>query len=210
MTNQIFHILFFLTILVFANPNILFTQDDLTTEWKLAKEKHDIKIYTRKVEGYKMKEFKAVTTIEATPERLQGVFRDVDNYPKWMPDLNQSKVIKSESEYDFYVYTESHIPWPYSNRDAITRTVLFWEGDTLYERLYGYPDLIAEENGLVRVPVSEGLWTFKPNSSGGSDIIYQYQGDPGGNIPGWIINLFIVDGPYKTLTGLKEYLQKDQ
>ena len=55
------------------------------------------------------------------------------------------------------------------------------------------------------MPYSNGLWIFNPVSKGVTEIIYQYQGDPGGSIPGWVANLFIVDGPYKTLIGMSEF-----
>ncbi len=34
-------------------------------------------------------------------------------------------------------------------------------------------------------------------------VIYQFHGDPGGDVPAWLANSFVVSHPYKTLQNLK-------
>jgi hypothetical protein len=51
---------------------------------------------------------------------------------------------------------------------------------------------------------ANGSWEFVKLSNGEIKVTYQFLADPGFNAPNWIIYLFIVDGPFKTLTNLKK------
>jgi hypothetical protein len=56
----------------------------------------------------------------------------------------------------------------------------------------------------LRIEISQGSWIFKKIDDNRVEVIHQFMSDPGGNIPKWIVNMFIVSGPYKTLENLKE------
>jgi hypothetical protein len=43
-------------------------------------------------------------------------------------------------------------------------------------------------------------------SGGNIKVQFQYFADPGGKIPAWLINTFVVKNPYKTLTNLRRLL----
>ena len=65
------------------------------------------------------------------------------------------------------------------------------------------PNNLAEKKDVVRIRNAEGKWIFEDLKNGHIRVTYQFYGDPEGNIPSWIINLFIVDGPYDTLINLR-------
>ena len=70
------------------------------------------------------------------------------------------------------------------------------------------PNYIPDKSGIVRIEEAKGIWKFTQKENGETKVLYQFLGDPGGNIPSWIINIFIVDGPYKTLMNLKQFVKK--
>lgn len=196
-------VLFVVFILLVSIPVLVAQQtDDL--QWKLSKDQDGIKVYTRKVKGYKLKEFKAITTVNASPETLLAVIREVDKYPEWISHIEDAYAVEKVSNDEVYVYTETKLPWPFSNRDIVTHSKLYWEGDTAFVKMTGVSDFIPKNKGVVRIPFSYGTWTYKPIRDGLTEILYQFQGDPGGNIPGWLANMFIIDGPFKTIVRLKE------
>ncbi len=195
----------FITVIFLFTVNFLPAQVDSVDSWKLEKDRNGVKVFTRKTNGFKLKEFKAITKVEATPEILLNIIREAEKYPDWMAHLSRSHIVKKISDNELYIYSESDLPWPFSNRDIVTQSLLYWEGNTAFVRMTGISDFIPDNKGIVRMPYSNGLWIFNPVSKGVTEIIYQYQGDPGGSIPGWVANLFIVDGPYKTLIGMSEF-----
>lgn len=193
-------------ILVFLLP--LSGQEATGEGWKLAKNKNDIEVYTRAPEGSKFKEYKAITTISASPEELLAVLLDVDGYTQWMTNVKETYLLEKVSEEEFYVYTEVKVPWPFDNRDDITKSIV--TEDTVNG---GYiihitfePDYLPEKKGLVRMRIGHGEWVFNPVGNGKSRVEHRFVADPAGHMPAWVVNMFIVDGPHKTMLGLKSVL----
>ena len=70
-------------------------------------------------------------------------------------------------------------------------------------RRKGVPDFIPEKQGVVRVPLIDGLWTLEPVENNYIIVTYQLVSDPGGNIPFFLANYFVIDVPFETLLKLR-------
>ncbi|MCH7534986.1 MAG: hypothetical protein IH948_04465, partial [Bacteroidetes bacterium] len=66
------------------------------------------------------------------------------------------------------------------------------------------PDFIKETEDFVRIRDARGKWQFIQKDGEKIEVIFQFYGDPAGSLPIWLINMFIVDGPYNTLVNLRE------
>ncbi|NOX84478.1 MAG: START domain-containing protein [Chlorobi bacterium] len=179
--------------------------------WKLAKVKDGIKVYTRIPEGVRLKEYKAETIVEATPERVLEVLTDADRYSEWMSGIKETKRLKKEGDSAFYIYALLSLPWPFDDRDEVSRSVVMKDtipgGYFMPIRLVS--GLVPEKKGIVRMTNGKGYWLIEPLPDGKTRIIHQFIGDPGGNIPAWIVNIFLVDSPYKSFLGLRQELMKE-
>lgn len=199
----------FLILFLVSIAKLNSAQQSETESWKLAKDKDDILIYTKQINGMKIKEFKAYTTINTTVDNLLAVLQDVDNYDKWTVNVKNSALLKKISDDETYIYSEANIPWPFSKRDIINHINIYWSQtrDTATLVIDGVPDYLPEKKGIIRIPISKGAWHIHQVAEENVAIEYSYAADPGGSIPAWIVNLFIVDGPYKTLLRLKTYIE---
>ena len=200
-----------------SDNNRLFIKNKVSSylqsgKWKLEKNQNNIKVYTRKTEDSKIKEFKAITTINTSVSTLINVLNDVEAYPEWIQDVKYTKTLKQITSNERYDYYEISVPWPLDNRDIIVHYKIEQDAQTniVKAKITGKPDYIPKKSGVVRIEKAKGIWQFTPKENGKVQILYQFLGDPAGNIPAWIINLFIVDGPYKTLTNLKEFVKKEK
>ncbi len=187
-----------------------FCQADTVNGWKLSKDKNGIQVFTRNIEGTKFKEYKTLCEIDVTPEDLVAILVDVESYTKWMAYVKVAEILKTEGEDRFYVYSEVGVPWPFNNRDEITLSVVKRQEESpeLTIEITIIPGYIPEKKGIVRMPSGSGLWVFTPMENGKTKIYHQFGGDPGGNIPAWIVDMFLVDGPYKTMLALQEQAAK--
>lgn len=176
--------------------------------WKLEKDKDGIKVYTRHVEGYQIKEFKAVSIIEAKMEDILTLVLDAEHYAEWMSNTTSAKTIKTEENGDFLVYYQLSLPWPMQDRDAISQNQIISGTDSTVIRTVLLPDYLPADSKLVRMKVANGGWVFKPLADNRCHLTYQFVADPSTKVPGWIANLFVVESPYKTIFNLKERLEK--
>ena len=181
---------------------LTFTGIAATGSWKLEKNSKNIKVYTRSVEGQPIKEFKATTTIKADHLAIKKIILNVQAYTNWYPDVVESKLIKRKSANEIIAYTKLDVPWPASDRDlvsSLTSSSTSTSSKIVMKSAAGY---VKEKSGLVRIPYSKGYWKLT-TTNGVTKVHFQYIANPGGNLPDWIINMFIVDSPFQTMINLK-------
>jgi ribosome-associated toxin RatA of RatAB toxin-antitoxin module len=203
MNNIIGGIIFIASI--FTPVNFIRIQEN---GWELRKNKNGIKVYTRKIKNSNLVEFKAITTLNTSLQKAIKIIDDVASYPEWMANLQQSKTIKKISDTERYDYYEIIVPWPFENRDMLVSVKsLFPQNNIIHLELINHPEYIPVQQNKVRIEKAKGSWNILSIDERTTKITYQLYSDPGGNIPAWIINLLIVDGPYETLMNLKELVK---
>jgi hypothetical protein len=176
------------------------------SEWKLKKEKEGIEIYTRSIKGSSFDEFRGITTIEnSSLEEVLAVILDVKNYESLFPDCMNPKVLKQDGKYYDIHHIQVKAPWPVKNRDTVyeQKAVVDENGKHAMISLKPLPDFIIEDKDFVRIREGSGFWELKEDESKNVKVIYQFHGEPGGDIPAWLANSFVVSQPFQTLKNLK-------
>lgn len=186
-----------------------FTNNVKSTDWLLRKDKEGIKIFTREASNTNIKEVKTVLMINASVSKITAAIVDVENYSKWMENIMNPKILEKVNENDYYLYYEVEAPWPTDNRDIVNHTVITYDQTnnlTLVTSVTA-PDYIEEKENTVRITLSEGSWELKELSENKVEITHRLLVSPGGSIPDWIINMFIVNHPYEMHLNLRKMLE---
>ena len=174
-------------------------------DWLLKKENEDITVYTRSVENTNIKEFKASTTLSSSSETIFKIILDVENYPKWIEDVEYAeKIYHRDSQIGMYYQLK--LPWPINDRDItlISKYEKLEDNSTHFK--LGYNSELKEvDEDFIRITKIDGEWLIKPIDQETCEVTYRFLADPEGFLPAWVINLFIVDGPFKTMQNLEEY-----
>jgi len=179
--------------------------------WDLKKDKAGIEIYTRTVQGSSFNEFRGVTTIRnSSLNAVLDVILDVKNYANLFPDCLNPRILKQEGKWYDIHYIQTEGPFPVKDRDSVfeQKTVVDKEGKHAVVTLIPLPDYIAENKDMVRIQKGSGFWELEEGQNGDVRVIYQFHGDPGGEIPAWLANTFVVSHPYKVLTNLTNRVKK--
>ena len=177
-------------------------------DWKVAKDEGGINISLSEVAGSKYKAYRGVTTIKASVAKLRGLQEDVVGACTWIHECKSQKLLKYDGA-KTWTYTQFNTPWPVTPRDSVLLVTSEQGADgTLTRTLKGEPTYIPEENGFVRVAQVEGFWKFVPKGADQTEVTYQVHTEPGGSVPSWLANKFVVDAPFNTLKALKEKAEK--
>ena len=190
----------FLTIVLFFSPAL----EEFTWEKRL--EKDDIIIYTRHVKESNFKEFLAEATMKGSIDEFVDIFTDIENYPSWMPDCKSVEIVDIPTPNNITYHMKLKVPFPFANRDIIQQLILNRKGDILEIDIINQPTKIKENKKYVRMQQAKGKWLIKEISSEEISIKFQYFANPGGDIPAWLVNSFIVKNPHITLLNIKEML----
>jgi len=173
-------------------------------DWKVAKDEDGIKVSLSDVSGSQYKAYRGVTTIKASVAKLRSLQEDVAGACAWVHECKSQKVLKHEGD-KTWTYTQFNTPWPVTPRDSVLQiTTVEGTDGSLTRNLLGQPTYIPEEKGFVRVTQVEGFWKLVPKGPNETEVTYQVHTEPGGSVPSWLANKFVVDAPFNTLKALRE------
>lgn len=201
-----------LTLFFLLLPAIALALSPAGGDWQPAMDRDGIQVYTRAVSGSPIAESLSVVTITARLEAVAALVLAADQYHLWIDSIDESRVLEQISPRESYNYTLSKAPWPISDRDAVVRARAQQDSITGVVTLasQGVPDLIPEKKGLVRVRKVDSTWTLTPLSPDRVEVRYRVHSDPGGALPGWLINTVVTDQPFNTLRNLRRELQRSE
>src|SRR6188474_2322019 len=178
--------------------------------WQLSKAKDGISVYQSAVKYSSYKSIKVECTLEGDYDKLIAVLNNVSGQKEWVYNNKTAYIIKRIDSHELYYYTETSLPWPMSNRDAVVH--LKMDKDSLNRFLnitsVSVPDYIAEKSGKVRVTRSSVSWNVTMPTAKTISIIYIFEADPGGSLPAWVANMFADKGPFESFKKLAEILKK--
>ena len=145
-----------------------------------------------------------------TYTKLVALLTNVSQFNKWIYNTRASWILKQTTPLDFIYYSETHMPWPLTNRDAIIHMQI--KTDSLPRMLIisgtGEADLLPRFISRVRVTNYKASWRVTMPSPQTIKISYILELDPGGSIPAGIANSFADKGPFGTFSNLAERLKQ--
>jgi hypothetical protein len=178
--------------------------------WQLSKVKEGISVYQSAVKYSNYKSIKVECTLEGNYDKLMAVLNNVSGQKEWVYNNKTSYIIKRVNPTELYYYSETSLPWPMSNRDAVVHLTMDKDSLNRYLniRAVSVPDYMAEKSGKVRVTRSAVSWNVTMPTAKTISIIYIFEADPGGSIPAWVANMFADKGPYESFKKLGELLKQ--
>ncbi|EDP96893.1 START domain-containing protein [Kordia algicida OT-1] len=187
--------------LLFFTP--LLAQED----WKLKKDKDDIKIYTKSIDSSKIKAYKVQMTVKSSLNTVKEIILDGDQLHNWNYKAIDSKLLSKSSENKHLVWMALDLPWPLRNRDVVilltTRRIT---KDALRIDIMAASDAYPILDDYLRITYFEGYWLLEQKDDM-VKITHQMHGDPSGNLPSWFVNSTITRAPYYNFLALKEKVQ---
>jgi Polyketide cyclase / dehydrase and lipid transport len=196
----------------FAGSSTVFAAVDSSDEgWKLAGvRENNVAIYSRPRQGSPLKEFKAVGAIDAPTYAVYAVIDDFQNYPKFMPFMTETRLIKRDG--DSMVGYQRLAPKICADRDYTLRVwKKSWpasDGRVFMSQWSPANDLgPPETKGVVRVKVCEGKWLFEPEGITKTRATYYIYTDSGGALPSFIANHVSVTGISRLFAAIRKQVK---
>lgn len=209
-----------ITIMMFANTGVSLYAEEASKasivtprqNWEVSKQKHGITVYTRETKESSIKEFRAVTKVKASLKSLTALINDPKAGTSLYFQCSKVKALKQKGPTTSYIYSVMDMPWPLSDRDFIAYRTLTQnkKNNAVTLKFKGIPNYMPSKPGMVRMAKLKGYWRLTPGKKGFVNVVYQSIAEPGGSVPDWVVNMFIVDGPYKTLLNLKKLVKQAQ
>lgn len=173
--------------------------------WSLKRDAEGISIWTMREDGHPIDTYKAQITLAASLDQVIPKLINVDEFANWAPDIREAyKLDQPNASYIAY-----DMPFPVQDRDMAQQYHVSKQGDKTIIVVAPLSDAAPEHKKRIRVQDAELVWTLIP-SPDGTETTLQTIGytDPEGEIPPFIINMLLVEGPFRTLKALRASLQQ--
>jgi hypothetical protein len=179
------------------------------TNWKLTKNKDGIQVYQRDAKNSNFKHIKVECNMQGNFDKLIAIINNVGRYKDWVYNNKSTSLLKRISPYEFYYYTETFLPWPLDNRDAVMHTRIIKDSLNRFIKINSVasPGYVPQKGDKVRIARSDINWYVTKTSANTMHIVYTFETDPGGNVPAWLVNSFADKGPYESFKKLGELLK---
>ena len=176
-------------------------------QWQVAKDEQGIQVSLSDVAGSKYKAYRGVTLIKAPVATIVRLQEDVAGSCAWIHECKQQKLLKHEGDQS-WTYAQFNTPWPVTARDSVLHvTTIQGEDGGVTRTIEAAPTYQPEEKGFVRVTEAKGYWKLVPKGDA-TEVTYQLHTNPGGSVPSWLANKFVVEAPFNTLKALKERAER--
>jgi len=175
-------------------------------EWTLRKQEDGIRIYTRTRADSPLKEYRFSAGISAPLDVVFEFLSNVSLHTEWVYNCVGVFILEQIPGEKIIYHTSYDLPWPVSDRDLVAEARTTWE----------------EDSTSVRILTEESAYTFKLKKDvirmpdyredvilerkDGEHTLFRTEGyaDPGGSVPAWLTNLFLVDGIFDSVVRIKE------
>jgi len=180
--------------------------------WKLKREKNGISIHVREQADSPLKEYKARAVIAHPIQQVFDFHSDLERHPEWVFRCTGLTIIEGKGEHKVRYHTTYDIPWPIKDRDLTVEAVItHHEGDKKIESLT--EDIMLDypvENGVIRMPGYREWVILEEIDPYNTLFIAEGYADPGGTVPPWLVNMFLVDGIYDSVIKTREILNNNK
>jgi hypothetical protein len=159
--------------------------------------------------------FRATTVIEARLSALAAVLLDAAHTQEWVYRARSAELLESDGPTRGVSLVVTRMPWPLADRESIVAWELTQDPATLVVTLAGQgaPQKRPPDPQRVRIMNLLSRWQLVPRAGSGSvDVLFEGQGDPGGNLALPLLAEFVADAawqaPLATLAGLRAIVMR--
>jgi len=175
--------------------------------WNLKRDRDGVQVYTRNVEGSPFDAVRATTVMENIRlSSLVALIMDAEACPNWADRCAESSIHEYISETEQLIYSLNDLPFPVKDRDVLTRT--HWSQDPETRAVYLISNatngIIEEVKGKLRLTEARVSWHFIPQTDDSIQVINEAHINPGSALPGWIINMLLVETPFETMKAFRD------
>ncbi|MGK0367962.1 MAG: hypothetical protein ACI9QD_001102 [Thermoproteota archaeon] len=177
-------------------------------DWKKFYTEDGITVYKVKNPKKSIIPLMAKAKIEYSLNAILSLLSRQDLRKQWVPRWGGSGVLKNISEFERIEFTVSKVPFPFYNREFIYKT------KTTFDKINRTANIDIKTvewkklgKGYQRGHIYNGSLILKELSANQVEFTLNFETDPKGYIPKWLVNIVQKKWPFKYLTGLRTQLK---
>lgn len=176
--------------------------------WKKVTTEDGVTVYEKKAD--KLVAFRGEGKIKTAAGKLLFVIEDSKHWEDWIENFDKGRVLERKSPFHKVFYQSFDSPFPASDRDLVYEAKTRRDavaGKILVEmRSVNHPK--APKTVGIRVNLKYTRYEITPLPDGNLHVVLETLSDPGGSLPGFLVNWAQRDYPVKLFQGLRKQVRK--
>lgn len=173
--------------------------------WRLLREEDVIKLFIKDTpSGFAR--LRIELTVLGTVGQLKDILNDVEAYATWVYRCTSATRLSPQEGQPLKYRVVTDFPFPFRNRGVTITSRQWTEDGTFYSKSSAAP-VPSRSTGNVTITHFESSWIVKEGVDGLLNITYEISIEPGGEIPAWLYNLAVDQGPLQTMKNLKQRIE---
>ncbi|NOZ37056.1 MAG: hypothetical protein GXP11_03115 [Gammaproteobacteria bacterium] len=175
------------------------------SDWQKIRDEDGIQVYSAAVSDSDIIKVKTEVIIAAPLEHIRQILDDAPQRSRWIPYLEQSKVLQHISDTQRLEYSHFDAPWPASDRDFVYRIRLQHKNNNqlIFQMQSERSPLMPEQTGIVRAELIESVYTLSALQPQKTRVELVFHADFRGWLPDWVINIVQRHLPFMMLKNLR-------
>ena len=185
-----------------------------SNQWELALDKNGVQVYSLKVPGFAKKQFKAVTRIKTTLNRVVTAMTDTSSEAcrEFVPTCTSGEVLEPWNPQNQYLIQAFRVelPRPLSPRDLVIKTEFSQDpqSKSMLVRCTALPDRLPENVCCVRIRNVHNSWRYTPVENG--EIEVEFSSNAESPVPYFLANLLAPASGVRLFGRLEKFYNKDK
>ncbi len=184
------------------------SNDGRENNWHLLKEEDSIKVFVKDNPGGYMSvrmELHIYGSLKSLQQRLQ----DVDGYTNWVYRCASATQISTPDDSSLIYRIVTDFPFPFKDRELTVRSVQKTDTNGIYYSRSSAVQTTDKDSQYAVIHHFESLWKVTPITPENLSIVYEVTTEPGGEIPAWLYNMAVDQGPLHTMKKLRELVEQE-
>ncbi|WP_051085249.1 START domain-containing protein [Hahella ganghwensis] len=179
--------------------------------WSLQKDQDGIQVYFKQVTGSSVKAFMGKAVMSASMSSILKVMQEAETCVEWVEGCAHAQTLEGGGFREFYQYAVNNLPWPANDRDYVIKVQANDDPDTgIVEISLQAVEGLVPETRNTRLKNMDIRYTLNPLDDEHTAITWVQHTEPGGFIPGWLVNMLLLDIPYYSLTRLEQVANRPE
>jgi hypothetical protein len=179
--------------------------DPHAPEWELRKQKLGIQVYTRTIDGSSFEAFQGRSILKARIPSLVAVMSHAESCVDWVHQCSGARNLDKVTPQSSHQYGVNQFPWPAQNRDYVIHITTQYDPERSIFRVN--TNAVDEKLPLtenIRINQMKIRYLLQRVDDQYTQVYWTQHTEPGGWLPGWMVNMLLVDIPFNSLVSLEK------
>ena len=176
------------------------------SKWELVLEQDSIKVYSKGKNDSKLKAFRAEGIVHANIEKVLYTILDNHRRPQWNPKMDTVFYIQKIDSLSYHFAEWYKTPWPAKDREfLLLGKISADEYQNISLTASSNHNLNNASKKHLTATVHSLVLNLKAIDNNTTQLTFKFDGDLGGWLPTWLINLIQKKWPLRFIQGLRSY-----